>query len=122
MYHDPSTVLSPKDRVKSVEVVYDVGPEAGSWSVARIEWEDKIVVGIRWNGDAVSSKGLPQARGNPAWFIVPDDLGDAVLSAAEAIRRQKQNDLADGYKLMAADRERESEAEDWTEGLIGDAY
>lgn len=29
-------------------------------------------------------------------------------------------DLAEGYRLMAADEEREREAQAWTEGLIGD--
>lgn len=122
MYHDPSTVLSPKDRVKSVEVVYDAGPIEGSWSVARLRWDDETAVGIRWNGDSGSSKGLPQARGNPAWFILPRELGSAVLSAAETMGRVRQAALAEGYRQMANDRERETEAEEWTEGLIGDAY
>jgi hypothetical protein len=122
MYHDPNTVRSPKDRVKSVEVVYDLGPVTGSWSVARINWDEKTVIGIRWNGDAESSKGLPQARGNPAWFIVPDELRDAILDAARAISQKRQTSLAEAYKMMAADREREAEAEEWTEGLVGDAY
>lgn len=30
-------------------------------------------------------------------------------------------DLDAGYRAMAADREREAEAENWSEGLIGDA-
>ena len=122
MYHDPRTVLSPRDRVKSVEVVYDAGPVDRSWSVARLRWDDKTAVGIRWNGDSESSKGLPQARGNPAWFILPRELGDAVLSAAEAVSRERRAALAEGYRQMAADRERETEAQEWTEGLIGDAY
>jgi hypothetical protein len=31
-----------------------------------------------------------------------------------------RGDLAAGYRAMAADEEREREAEDWAEGLIGD--
>ena len=31
MYHDPKTVLSPKERIKSVEVVFDKGPVDFSW-------------------------------------------------------------------------------------------
>jgi hypothetical protein len=120
MYHDPKTVFSPKEMVKSVEVVYDSGPVAFSWSVARLRWGDSPAVGIRWNGDERSSKGLPQARGNPTWFIVPDQLADAVLAAAHATSRTKQNALAEGYQKMAADRARETEAEEWTEALIGD--
>jgi len=68
----------------------------------------------------MSHKGLPQARGNPAWFIVPDELADAVLNAAQEWNRARQNDLAEGYRQMAADRAREIEAAEWTEALIGD--
>jgi hypothetical protein len=120
MYHDPKTVLSPKDRVKSVEVVFDAGPVDASWSVARLNWDDSPVVGIRWNGD--QTKGLPQARGNPAWFILPEDIADAVLEKAKDLKRKEAESLLDGYRQMAADQEQEAEAEEWTEGLIGDAY
>jgi hypothetical protein len=120
MYHDPKNVLSPKERVKSVEVIFDAGPVDASWSVARLNWDDSPVVGIRWNGDSKSTKGLPQARGNPTWFVVPRELEGAVLNAAQERSREKQNDLAEGYRLMAADREREAEAEEWTEALVGD--
>jgi len=122
MYHDPKNVLSPREMVKSVEVVYDAGPVVASWSVARLKWGDSPAVGIRWNGDDQSSKGLPQARGNPTWFIVPERLADAVLAAAEDARNSAAASLVEGYRLMAADQEQEAEAEEWTEGLIGDAY
>lgn len=120
MYHDPRTVLSPKERVKSVDVVYDAGPVSGSWSVAELEWDNSVAVGIRWNGDEASSKGLPQARGNPTWFIVPPQLAGAVLAAAQETKRSRQNELVEGYQMMAADRAREAEAEEWAEALIGD--
>ena len=106
MYHDPKTVLSPKQMVKSVEVIFDKGPEDGSWSVARV--------------NSRSSIGLPQARGNPTWFIVPHELADAVLAAAHDASKTTQNALSEGYRLMAADRAREAEAEEWTEALVGD--
>lgn len=122
MYHDPSTVLSPKDRVKAVDVVFDLGPVDGSWSVAEIDWEDSTAVGIRYNGDSTSTKGSPQARGNPAWFIVPKELESAVLTAAKEISRARSASLAEGYRMMAADREREAEADEWIEGLVGDGY
>jgi hypothetical protein len=122
MYHDPKTVLSPKERVKSVEVVYDRGPVDRSWSVAQLEWDNSIAVGIRWNGDRESTKGLPQARGNPTWFIVPPELESAVLAAAQEASKRAENSLVEGYRLMAADQEQEADAEEWSEGLIGDAY
>lgn len=40
MYQDPKAVRSPKDKVKSVEVIYDAGPVESSWSVARLKWGD----------------------------------------------------------------------------------
>lgn len=122
MYHDPRTVLSPKGRVKSVEVIYDEGPVEASWSVARLQWDDSHAVGIRWNGDNASTKGLPQARGNPAWFILPTDLAEAVLEKAKALRQKDAESLLEGYRQMAADQEQEAEAEEWSEGLISDAY
>jgi hypothetical protein len=122
MYHDPKTVLSPKDKVKSVEVVYDAGPRELSWSVARLKWDGTPAVGIRWNGDSSNNKGTPQSRGNPAWFIVPRELQPAVLAAAEMAGRIEEASLLDGYRQMAADEEQEAEAEEWTEGLIGDSY
>jgi hypothetical protein len=106
--------------VKAVEVIYDKGPVEWSWSVARLKWGDSPVVGIRWNGDSNSSKGTPQARGNPAWFIVPKELESAILNAAQESTQARQNALAEGYRLMAADRAREMEAEEWTEALVGD--
>jgi len=103
-----------------VEVIYDKGPVESSWSVARLKWGDSPAVGIRWNGDSTSGKGTPQACGNPVWFIVPKELEGAILSAAQETRRAKQSALAEGYRLMAADRARETEAEEWTEALVGD--
>lgn len=122
MYHDPNTVRSPKHIVKSVKVIYDTGPVEGSWSVAQLEWGDKPAIGIRWNGDSSNSTGTPQARGNPVWFIIPPELEDVVLRAAREARQMRNDSLAEGYKMMAADRERENEAEEWSEGLIADAY
>ena len=43
-------------------------------------------------------------------------------SAAQATVQAKQTALTDGYREMAADRDHEVEAEEWTEGLIGDAF
>jgi hypothetical protein len=47
-------------------------------------------------------------------------LESAVLAAAKETSQQRQADLAEGYRLMAADRARETEAEEWTEALVGD--
>jgi hypothetical protein len=36
--------------------------------------------------------------------------------------RTSQAAWAEGYRQMAADREQEAEAEEWTEALVGDAF
>src|SRR5271170_940762 len=119
-YVDPSEVVSPKDSVEDVHVVYDRGPVPCSWSVAQLKWKKVSSLAIRWNGDE-SNGGSPQSRGNPTWFIVPDDLSDAVLEAARKLREEEERGLMAGYRAMAADREREEEAEEWSEALIGDS-
>ena len=42
---------------------------------------------------------------------------DDVTNGADELSKA---DLAEGYRHMAADREQEMEAEEWTEGLISD--
>lgn len=121
-YVDPKTVIAPKHRLRDVRVIYDSGAIEGSWSVAELRFDEEEAYGLRWNGDASSKQGTPVAHGNPTWFILPGDLADAVRDKVEVLNRGKEDSLLEGYRQMAADREREAEAEDWTEGLIGDAY
>jgi hypothetical protein len=121
-YVDPESVVSPKGAVKDLSVVYDKGPIHGSWSIATLKWNDKPSVGLRWNGEeGEGGKGNPQSRGNPTWFIVPEELSEEVLRAARRLRRVEEEILIEGYRAMAADREREAEADEWTEALIGDS-
>ena len=118
-YIDPGTVQSPKGRVANIDVLYDKGPTEFSWSIARMKWDGSDAVGIRWNGDQ-SNGGSPQSRGNATWFIVPSEIADAVVEAAAALETEKDKALLEGYRQMAADEEREAEATEWSEGLIGD--
>ena len=119
-YISPETVLSPKGLVDEINVVYDKGPSTASWSIAKLKWKKAEAVGIRWNGDEDHLVGTPQSRGKATWFIVPEEIADAVVSAATTLHRQKSESLLAGYREMAADREREAEAEAWSEALIGD--
>jgi hypothetical protein len=119
-YISPETVQSPKGRVTDVDVIYDKGPSAASWSIAKLKWDGDDAVGIRWNGDEDHLVGTPQSRGKATWFIVPKEIVDAVVTAATTLDRQKSDSLLAGYREMAADREREDEAEAWSEALIGD--
>jgi hypothetical protein len=118
-YVEPATVLAPKAKVRSVEILYNSGP--GGWSVASIDWEGSEAIGIRWNGDANSTIGNPQSRGNATWFILPDQLKEVILSKIEDLAMSGPGGLIEGYTAMANDTAAEREAEEWSEGLIGDA-
>jgi hypothetical protein len=124
-YVDPKTVIAPKSLVKNVEVVYNSSEgdcrEEG-FSVVRLTYgEDRDAVGIRWNGDP-DDKGIgtPQAFGQPTWFLIPDELRETILDEAHRLMSGKRDELKAGYSEMAKDEEREREAQEWSEGLIGD--
>ena len=120
-YVSPQTVLAPKTQISNLEVIYDAGPVEHSWSVAVFEWAGRRAVGMRWNGDPHDKGiGTPQARGIPTWFVVPDELADTILGAAKQLASGDDPRLLAGYEAMAADADREKEAEEWIEGLIGD--
>ena len=120
-YIDPQTVLSPRNRVESVDIIYSSG--AGGWSIARLEYDgvpDRI--GIRWNGsEEEAGIGNPQSRGKPTWFVVPEELSALVREEAEQLSNSREGGLLAGYSEMAADQQREAEAQEWSEGLIHDA-
>ena len=122
-YVSPNSVLSPKGRIRNVEVLFDRGPAAGdsSWSAAEVEFDGRPRIGIRWNGSPDHGVGNPQSRGNATWFILPDELTDAVRVALSHVGKSEEDALAAGYAAMAADSDREREAKEWVEGLIGDA-
>ena len=53
--------------------------------------------------------------------ILPDELEEAILSKTEDLAMSGPGGLLEGYSAMAADADGEREAEEWSEGLIGDA-
>lgn len=117
-YVDPEMVDSPKSSIRNLKVRHN----QGKWAVAEFDWEDEAVVGIRWNGtDGEPGVGSPQSRGHPTWFIVPGELADAVRARVDGLSKGGRDKIAEGYRAMARDREREAEAKDWTEELIADA-
>jgi hypothetical protein len=70
-------VKAPKDCWNTSEVLIDLGPE--QWSLAAGCWLGKRGLGIRLNG-AAESPGFPAPRGYDAWFILPSEFNDLVLS------------------------------------------
>lgn len=83
--------------------------------MARLTYRDGHEhLGIRWNGEAGPGKGHPQSRSHPTWFELPDELAGIIREQVE------QMNFTEGYRAMAADRERKAEAIEWCEGLAGD--
>jgi len=116
-YRNPRDVISPKRHVSNVQVIYDGGER--HCAVARLDWDGKPGVGIRWNGNAKDQPlGNPQSRGHPFWFLMPDEFSDLVLQRARELAPETELDAA--YREMAADSEREQEATEWSQALIGD--
>ncbi|MGH9396261.1 MAG: hypothetical protein ACRD18_05365 [Terriglobia bacterium] len=90
--------------------------------MALVNFDGEESVGFRWNGsEGESGIGNPQSRGRPTWEILPRELADVVREAVEQLQDSRHVELRSAYREMAADREREVEAEEWSEGLIGDA-
>lgn len=117
-YRNPRTVTGPKRHISNVRVIYDGGPN--DCAVARLDWDGEPGVGIRWNGNTADQPlGSPQSRGHPFWFRIPDDFTDVVLRHAQELAPETELDAA--YREMASDAEREQEATEWSQALIGDA-
>lgn len=122
-YIEPATVLAPKASVRFVEILYNsASADKGGWSVARVGWEGSERVGIRWNG-AEDSPGIgnPQSRGHATWFILPEELERVILDKVDELNMSGPGGLLERYREMASDSQQETEAEEWSEGLIGDA-
>lgn len=116
----PENVISPRNHVGGIiEVIHD--PGEGGMAVARILWDNEEVIATRWNGDAQHPLGNPVSRRQPTWFVVDGYVAESVEQAARIAAGRSPNSLVAKYRAMAEDSERESEAEDWSEGLIADA-
>lgn len=99
-YVPPSHVVSPRDCVSHVRVLFDGGED--SVSIAEIEWEGENCFAARWNvarrewddPEKQTGKtciGMPTSRGFPVWFVLPDDLLDQESQAWKAINEARKN-------------------------------
>lgn len=52
--------------------------------------------------------------------MVPEEFSALVREGADQLNHSQEECLLDGYREMAADRDREAQAREWSEGLIGD--
>jgi len=102
-YIDPQNVISPRDCVSNVEVLYDGG--ADSVSLAKIAWEGKDCFAIRWNvakrewNDPKKQEGIkqcvgmPTSRGYPVWFVLPEEMLDTTSSLWKEIFKNRARDI-----------------------------
>ena len=121
-YVEPTTVWAPRTSIRALDILYNSAPGGpGGWSIARVNWDHEDRIGIRWNGGDGPGVGNPQSRGNATWFILPPELDEIVLNKIEEFAMKAPGGLLEGYSAMSQDEAREREAEEWTEGLIGDA-
>jgi hypothetical protein len=103
-YHDPQTVISPRDYVDNVRVLYDGGD--ASFSIALIEFEGADHFAMRWNvarrewddpdkqNLSKICMGMPSSRSMPVWFILPDQAEifnfiDVLKKSADKITNEK---------------------------------
>jgi hypothetical protein len=82
----PTDALSPKWRIEqgTINVLYT--HPSTDWSVATMTYDGQPgCVGIRWNGDIndPTSLGYPSARGNGAWFILPEGPAQMMLAMVD---------------------------------------
>ncbi|HME01332.1 MAG TPA: hypothetical protein VKM93_28975 [Terriglobia bacterium] len=56
-----------------------------------------------------------------SWFVVPDKLATVMREEGEQLSNAQEAELLADYRERANDREREAEALEWCEALIGDA-
>lgn len=96
-YLRPETVVSPRARWRLRHVIYDGGPLGGAsgWSAAEGQWEDEDghwsdCLAVRWNGNETKPLGNPHSRGQPTWFIVPEELEEPFRKTIEALTRSQR--------------------------------
>jgi len=104
-YTNPLTVVSPKwAKIKIDEVILDTGD--GGFSVVRLCYEEQVRLGIRWNGSN-DHLGMPSSRGNPTWFIMPDEFMEVMASKSRELVTDKVKKVA-GFIRKEVNDDRES--------------
>ena len=119
---DPATLPFTALAGTSTTRYWGISNDGAGWRIEVPDnWNGDLVLGIRWNGGLESSLGTPNARGIPTWFIVPPELEEVIRERIETLVHAQPGGLLEGYSQMLQDESREREAEEWSEGLIGDA-
>ena len=99
MYIIPEDVLSPRDKVKNLEIIIKNDKE--DYSIALLEYNGTECVGVRWNttNEEKDNIGTPQSRGIPTWFILPKEIAEVYLEKFLKEKEKKENDLKNRIKL-----------------------
>ena len=99
MYIRPEDVLSPRDKVKNLEIIINNDKE--DYSIALLEYNGTECVGVRWNttNEKKDNIGTPQSRGIPTWFILPKEIAEVYLEKFLKEKEKKENDLKNRIKL-----------------------
>ncbi len=114
---NPGTSHAPHQPVSEVKIVFEKGAPDGGWSVARLKSNGTEAVGIRWNHELPA----PSPANEPAsWFILPQEVAEAVVRSTERLLQDDEEALRAGYQAMAADEEQEAEAMEWIESHVGE--
>ena len=83
---DPRNALSPKGRLQADTLEVSFTSKDGSWSLAKMVWDEHPVVGMRWNGEisSPSDLGNPTSHGQATWFILPNEIGRPLVELLQA--------------------------------------
>jgi len=73
----PQHVVSPKNKLKNLKVIFE--NQEYNYSIAQMTWEENLAYGIRWNGGEKYPLGSPHSNGHPTWFILPNDIAEIVV-------------------------------------------
>jgi hypothetical protein len=88
--------MSPKGAITNLKVIHDgrafeQGDPLAGWSCATFEWYGNSTAGLRWDGGEGQPSGMPQARGIPIWFVIPEPLAEIVEKAVSELRNGGTN-------------------------------
>ncbi len=74
--------FGPQNVWELSEVLYP--GEQDGWSAAEGTYNGQPRLGIRWNGNE-DRHGFPTSFGSPVWFLIPEELEDAVRMAVKVM-------------------------------------
>ena len=116
---DRQSISTKAATSRPFQVIYQ-SLDPDGWALATIAGKEGESVGICWN----SSSRIGRARFLKAvdWFILPSEIAQDVLLRARELHARQQEEMRKSYEEQAADSDREAEALEWCDALIGDAY